>query len=52
MPLTKAQLRTLAKLERKGYEIRHLSDSGHPVLCLQEKGIWIELLTTGEYRPA
>lgn len=49
---TKAQNKTVERLEARGYDYGYTQADGNPVLCLREKNIWVEVLRNGGYRPA
>lgn len=49
---TKAQSKTVVKLERRGYDHGYTQADGNPVLVLREKNIWVEVTRNGNYRPA
>ena len=49
---TKAQIKTVESLERRGYDHGYTKDDGNPVMVLREKNICVEVTRNGGYRPA
>jgi len=49
---TKAQIKTVESLERRGYDHGYTQDDGNPVMVLREKNICVEVTRNGGYRPA
>jgi hypothetical protein len=50
-PNTKAQLKTVASLERRGYDHGFTHKDGDPVLVLRDKNIWVQVYRNGGYGP-
>lgn len=58
-PNTKAQIKTVEMLERRGYDHGYTQTDGNPVMVLRvdpttglKKNIWMEVTRNGNYRPA
>lgn len=49
---TKAQLKRIGFLERRGYDWGyHSKATNAPVMVLRDKGIWVEIARNGSYGP-